>query len=102
MLEFKLNYYFEMYKDTCILSAPRFKEIFTKKHGDFELINELAIMIQKYQYEKYGNLLSSGKRTGVNVKKGSYNNSYNNRIRDRFGTKEERMRRKLKERWCSK
>lgn len=102
MLDFKLNYYFEKYKDICILSVPRFREMFIKENGDFPLISELAMMIQKYQYKEYGNLLSSGRRTGVIVEKGTYNKKENARMRDRFGTKEERQRRALIEKWRNK
>lgn len=97
MLEFKLNYYFNLYKDTVLISATKFKDIFIRKHGKFELLNELVIMIQKYQYDKYGNLLQTGKSLNRIVKKGTYNNMEQARIRSRFGTKEERIRRKLKE-----
>lgn len=51
MLEFKLEYYFELYKDTVLLSTTKFKDVFTKKHGEFELLPELINMIQKYQYK---------------------------------------------------
>lgn len=102
MLEFKLNYYFEKYKDTCIVSVTKFKEKFIKKEGEFELLNELCIMIQRYQYDKYGNLVTSGRKLNTNVKKGTYNNLENNRVRHRLGTKREREIRKLNERWCLK
>lgn len=97
MLEFKLKYYFNLYKDTVLISATKFKDIFIRKHGKFELLNELVIMIQKYQYDKYGNLLQTGRSLNRIVKKGTYNNMEQARIRSRFGTKEERIRRKLKE-----
>ena len=99
MLEFKLNYYFEKYKDTCIISLTKFKDNFIKENGDFPLLNELAIMINKYQIKKYGDLLASGKKTGVIVKRGTYYRRADQRIRTRFGTKEERNRRKLESRW---
>ena len=49
MLEFKLNYYFEKYKNASVISSPKFKEVFIKKEGEFELLNELLVMIQRYQ-----------------------------------------------------
>lgn len=94
MLEFKLNTYFEMYKDSVVISAAKFKEMFIKKHGKFELLNELVIMIQRYQYANYGDLVATGKVIKRNVKKGDYNKRYNSRMMWRFGTVNERERRK--------
>lgn len=97
MLEFKLNYYFEKYKDNCVISLSKFRDRFIKENGDFPLINEVFIMIQKYQYKNYGNLVPSGKLTNVRMKKGYYHRHEYNRLRDRFGTVEERKRRKILE-----
>lgn len=97
MLEFKLKLYFEEYKDSDIISTTKFKERFIKKHGNFELLNELVIMIQKYQYKHYDTLIGSGKSTFKIVKKGDYNKNEQKRINARFGSKEERQLRKLKE-----
>lgn len=58
-LEFKFNYYFELYKETPILSNENFKMKFIKKHGDFIYLNELVIMINKYQVKKYGTNLNN-------------------------------------------
>lgn len=102
MLEFKLNIYFEKYKDTCIVSITRFKEEFIKKHGEFGLLNELVIMIQKYQYKKYGNLLQSGRIISRDAKKGDFYKKEIARNRSRFGTKEERLKRKLDEKYGRK
>lgn len=95
MLEFKLQYYFELYKDTCIIKTPVFKDRFKTKHGDFELLNELIVMIQRYQIKKYGDLVESGKKTFRNVKKGAYNHREQTRTRNRFGTKEDRISRRI-------
>ena len=97
MLEFKLEYYFNLYKDTILLSTTKFKDVFTKKHGEFELLPELINMIQKYQYKKYGNLLQTGKVITRNVKKGTFNQREYARNHNRFGTREERIQRKLGE-----
>ena len=97
MLEFKLEYYFNLYKDSVVVSTAKFKDVFIKKHGDFELLPELINMIQKYQYKKYGNLLQTGKVITRNVKKGTFNNREYARNRNRFGTREDRIRRKLGE-----
>ena len=96
MLEFKLNTYFEMYKNSVVISSPKFKEAFIKKHGEFELLNELVIMIQKYQYKTYGDLLATGKVIKRNVKTGTYTKKHYERMKWRFGTKAEREIRKKK------
>lgn len=98
MLEFKLNYYFEKYKDTPLSSATRFKAKFYKENGKFELLNELIVMIQRYQLEKYGEILEHGSITLLRCKKNTYCNRENNRKIRRFGTREERIRRSLNDR----
>lgn len=97
MLEFKLQLYFEQYKDYVVISTSKFKDIFKRKQGDFELLPELINMILKYQYKKYGNLLGTGKMITRNVKKGTYNSREYARNRNKFGTKQERINRKLRE-----
>ena len=94
MLEFKLQMYYQIYKDKPIISVTKFKANFIKKEGNFELLNELVNMIQKYQYKKYGNLLAEGKMVQFKVATGYYNHNYNCRIRSRFGTLSERKKRK--------
>lgn len=54
MLQFKLNYYFEKYKDTSIVSRDNFRQKFRKENGRFKYLEELIIMIEKYQIKKYG------------------------------------------------
>lgn len=97
MLEFKLNYYFEKYKDSCVISLSKFRDRFIKENGDFPLINEVFIMIQKYQYKNYGDLVASGRKTTKEVKKGYYYKQEYNRLQKRFGTVTERKRRKIME-----
>ena len=53
MLDFKLNYYFEMFKDKPFKNAKVVKNEFIKQYGNFEYLNELVIMITNYQIEKY-------------------------------------------------
>ena len=98
MLEFKLNYYFEKYKDSSMISITNFKREFTKREGKFDLLNELIKMIYDYQLKKYGECLVSGDMI-VNKKrrKNYFNNMENARLRYRFGTVEERKARKLRE-----
>lgn len=52
--DFKLNLYFNMYKDYPIGSRDDFRFMFRKKHGKFHYLPELIIMIERYQVEKYG------------------------------------------------
>ena len=99
MFEFKLNYYFELYKDASIISTTRFKENFIKKHGEFPLLSELIIMIWKYQQDRYGELVQNGKKLTRYVKHGTYQKQEIQRIQKRFGNREERLRRKLDEKW---
>lgn len=94
MLEFKLNYYFNKYKDTICFRVAKFKEEFIKQEGEFELLNELVIMIQKYQHKRYGDLISDGMNTLECLGNGVRNQKENCRNRNRFGTKEERIIRK--------
>ena len=54
MLDFKLNYYFEMLKDKPFKNTKVFKSEFIKQYGNFECLNELVIMITNYQIKKYG------------------------------------------------
>lgn len=95
MLEFKLNYYFEKYKDTALSSATRFKAQFIKDNGNFELLNELIVMIQRYQIKNYSEVLEHGSITLKRDEKYTYSNRENNRKIRRFGTREERIRRTL-------
>lgn len=55
--DFKLNLYFELYKNTQISCRNNFRQMFTKKHGRFECLDELIFMIEQYQIEKYGETL---------------------------------------------
>lgn len=56
-LEFKLNMYFEMYKDKSFHNAKEFKTYFINKHGEFPYLSELYMMMDKYQIKKYGQSL---------------------------------------------
>lgn len=96
-LEFKLNYYFEKYKDSSIISCSDFKRRFIKENGNFELLNELVIMINRYQVKKYGyNLTNFVKeyKSREDIKKEKRNSTA--RIERRLGNRAERERRKSK------
>ena len=58
-LNFKLNYYFEKYKDTSLNSNEDFRLKFIKENGKFEYLNELILMINRYQVKKYGSNLNN-------------------------------------------
>lgn len=53
--EFKINYYFNMYKNEPLSNAKEFKMRFIKKHGNFQYLNEVVLRINRYQVKKYGN-----------------------------------------------
>ena len=52
--DFKLQLYFNMYKDYPIGSRDKFRQMFTKKYGRYHFLPELILMIEKHQKEKYG------------------------------------------------
>lgn len=52
--DFKLNLYFKMYKDSPIGSRESFRRRFIKKHGRFQYLPELIVMIERYQNKKFG------------------------------------------------
>lgn len=54
MNEFKLEYYFALYKDKPLPSRNEFRMSFRKKNGKFIYIEELILMIEQYQVKKYG------------------------------------------------
>lgn len=59
MSDFKLNYYFELYKDLPLPNRDMFRKKFKKKYGRFQHLEELIRMIEKYQIESFGETLSN-------------------------------------------
>ena len=51
--KFLLMLYFKMYKDFPSASTMEFRRYFKSKHGDFKYLDELIVMINKYQVEHY-------------------------------------------------
>ena len=49
MEEFKLQFYFNLYKNTSMESRNDFRAKFHKRHGEFGYLNELIRMIENYQ-----------------------------------------------------
>lgn len=87
MIEFKLNYYFCIYKDKAIGSREEFRNNFKKKYGKFQYIEELIRMIEKYQFKTYGMTLQRGSfvkgRSREEIKR--LNTNERNRRRSRLG-----------------
>lgn len=57
MEEFKLNFYFNLYKDKAMVTRNLFRVEFIKRHGEFKYLEELIRMIEDYQINKYGTTL---------------------------------------------
>jgi len=96
VLDFKINYYFEEYKEYPTQSYSEFRKMFEKEHGSFIYLREVFIKICKYQRKKYGDLIESGKGVIYTVDNSVEYNRDRLRIRHRFGNKEERKRNRLK------
>ena len=60
MLDFKLKMFFAMYSDVPLPTRREFRDNFKKKHGEFQYLEELIIMIEKFQIKKYGTTLARG------------------------------------------
>lgn len=55
MEKFKINYYFNLYKDRSIRNAKIFKDVLEIKHHiNRKIAGKIYVMINKYQTEKYG------------------------------------------------
>lgn len=61
-MEFKLNYYFEKYKDYPLPNSDAFRKKFKRKEGKFPYLNELIVMIINYQVKTYGRSLPDDTR----------------------------------------
>lgn len=72
-LDFQLNLYFNMYKDTPLPNCDEFRKKFKKMHGKFPYLNELIVQILNYQVKRYGQQLpDSHKIVRKEVKNGKY------------------------------
>lgn len=85
MLEFKLNYYFEKLKDKAFKNSKDFKNKFKKKYGDFKYLNELFVMVNNYQAEKYGGCLGTSFYRSSKQEHIKISNASNHRKRYRLG-----------------
>lgn len=97
MLDFKLNYYFEKYKDYAMGSVTKFKSDFISKEGNFKYLSELVVMIQKYQIKKYGNVFDGHIFDWLDNHK-CYEHERSRKY-IRFGKKEDRNKRKLADKY---
>lgn len=52
MEDFKLEFYFNLYKDKPISTRGEFRIKFKKKHGEYEDVDMLLTKIETYQIEK--------------------------------------------------
>lgn len=59
MNEFKLEFYFNLYKDKPLKSRDEFRKKFKKAHGNFLYLPELIVKIENYQIKKYGETLDN-------------------------------------------
>lgn len=74
MEEFKLNFYFNLYKDREYANRDVFRANFHKLHGEFIYLEELIRMIEKYQMKKYGNILHTYKISDIKRRVNDHNN----------------------------
>lgn len=58
--EFKLQFYFNLYKDKSIINSNMFRTKFKKLHGNFEHLDKLVVKMENYQIKKYGCILENG------------------------------------------
>lgn len=57
MEDFKLQFYFNLYKDKAMVTRSLFRTEFIKRHGEFKYLEELIRKIEEYQINKYGSTL---------------------------------------------
>ena len=57
--EFKLEFYFNLYKDKPLKNRDEFRKNFKKAHGNFLYLPELIVRIENYQIKKYGETLDN-------------------------------------------
>jgi hypothetical protein len=62
MEQFKIDYYFNLYKDKAIKSAELFRNYmkFKYKITDPKLLNKIYLKINNYQVERYGTNITKG------------------------------------------
>ena len=100
--DFTYNYYFEKFKETSVLCHEAFKKRFKDKYPNTKIdLRKLLIEIEKYQINKYGTI----KFSDMFIDKPTYTEKKKMTIADRekkrrkFGTKEERRKRAIVEKY---
>ena len=83
MLEFKLNMYFEEFKEMPLGSRDNFRKKFKKKYGNFQYLEELIVMIERYQFKKYGTTLERSDYTSIRTMEEAKKISQRSRNRER-------------------
>lgn len=86
MSEFKLQFYFNLYKDRALPNRVEFRKNFKKNYGEFQYTEELIKMIEEHQMKKYGETLHDGKIIEWRRKeeRDRINKKVNQQIRDEF------------------
>ena len=86
MNEFKLNFYFNLYKDKALPNRDEFRKNFKKNYGNFQYIEELIRMVEKYQMKKYGETLHDGKliEHRTSEERDRISKNVNKQMRDEF------------------
>ena len=72
MEEFKLQFYFNLYKNTSMDSRNDFRAKFHKRHGEFRYLNELIRMIENYQIKTFGCTLHEGYNSRLKQQTNAY------------------------------
>lgn len=90
--DFKMDYYFQKYKEYTMISLEYFRKEFKKTEGNYDKIDELFRKIQRHQIAKYGNVVGTGGHIFVENRRVTKNDG--RKIKRRFGTKAERRARR--------
>lgn len=62
MEEFKLQFYYNLYKEFPVVNRDNFRKLFEYRHGRFKYFNELVLMIEKHQHKMFGESLYNDTR----------------------------------------
>lgn len=72
MEDFKLQFYFNLYKDKAMVTRSLFRTEFIKRHGEFKYLEELIRKIEEYQINKYGATLYEWENSRTKQKVNAY------------------------------
>lgn len=65
MEEFKLQFYFNLYKNIPMSNRNQFRAEFIKRHGEYRYLEELIKMIENWQLKKYGCTLHKNENSKI-------------------------------------